>query len=102
MNQNLKYRDLTQRKKKGKFSGRHVETTERFKAARAIKTTASRDAPVEKAQEIREMLDLQEEWIDISDTENENESKIFNQYLVKLQLNDELELIKKQSNVDGC
>ena len=48
------------------------------------------------------MLDLQEEWIDISDTENENESKIFNQYLVKLQLNDELELIKKQSNVDGC
>lgn len=90
------------RKKKGKFSGRHVETTERFKAARAIKTTASRDAPVEKAQEIREMLDLQEEWIDISDTENENESKIFNQYLVKLQLNDELELIKKQSNVDGC
>lgn len=48
------------------------------------------------------MLDLQEEWIDISDTENENESKIFNQYLVKLQLNDELEHIKKQSNVDGC
>lgn len=48
------------------------------------------------------MLDLQEQWIDVSDTENENESKIFNQHLVKLQLNDELELIKKQSNVDGC
>ena len=54
-------RNLTLRKKKDKFSGRHGETAERFKAARTIKTTVSRDAPVEKVQEMGEMLDLQEE-----------------------------------------
>ena len=41
-------RDLTLRKKKDKFSGRHTEAIERFKTARTIKTTASSDAPVEK------------------------------------------------------
>ena len=87
-------RDLTLRKKEDKFSDRHGETVERFKAARTIKTTASLDAPVEKVQEMREMLDLQEESVNISDAENENENKIFDQYLVKPPTNDELELIK--------
>ena len=36
--------NLTLTKKKDKFSGRHRETAERFKAATAIKTTSSRDA----------------------------------------------------------
>ena len=75
-------RDLTPRKKKGKFSGRHSETVGR------------RDATVEKVQEMREMLDLQEESGNISGAENENENKTFDQYLVKPVPNDELELIK--------
>ena len=83
-------RNLTLRKKKDKSSGRHGETAERFKAARKIKTTASRDAPVEKVQEMGELLDLQEESVKISDAEN----KTFDQYLVKLLPNDEVELIK--------
>ena len=62
----------------------------------------SRDAPVEKVQEMGEMLDLLEESVNISDAENENESKTFDQYLVKTLPNDEVELKKKQSNVDGC
>ena len=38
--------------KKDKFSGRHGETAERFKAEETIKTLMSRDAPVEKVQEM--------------------------------------------------
>ena len=48
-------RDLTLRKKKDKFNAKHGETSERFKVARAIKTTASRDTLVEKVQEMGEM-----------------------------------------------
>ena len=62
----------------------------------------SRDAPVEKVQEMGEMLNLLEESVNISDAENENENKTFDQYLVKTLPNDEVELKKKQSNVDGC
>ena len=54
----------------------------------------SRDAPVEKVQEMKEMLDLQEESVNISDAENENENKTFDQYLVKPLSNDEVKLIK--------
>ena len=54
----------------------------------------SRDAPVEKVQEMGEMLDLQEESVNISDAENENEKKTFDQYLVKPLPNDEVELTK--------
>ena len=87
-------RDLTLRRKKDKFSGRHGETAERFKAARTIETASSRDVPDEKVQEMGEMLDLQEESVNISDAENENENKTIDQYLVKPLPNDEVELIK--------
>ena len=63
--------------------------------------TVSSDAPIEKVQEMGEMLDLQEELVNISDAEKENENNTFNQYLLKPLPNDEVELIKSQSNVDG-
>ena len=50
----------------------------------------SRDAPIEKVQEMGEMLDLEEESVNISDAENENENKTFDQYLVKPLPNEEV------------
>ena len=41
-----------------------------------------------------EMLGLQEESVNISDAENQNENRTFDQYLVKPLPNDEVELIK--------
>ena len=54
----------------------------------------SRDAPVEKVKEMGEILDFLEELVNISDAENENENKTFDQYLIKPLPNDEVELIK--------
>ena len=70
-------RNLTLRKKKSKFGGSHGETAQRFKTARRIETRASRDAPVEKVQEMGKMLDLEEESVNISNVENKNENKKF-------------------------
>ena len=67
-----------------------------------IKITASSDAPIQKVQEMGEMLDLQKESVNISNAEKEIKNKTFYQYLVKVLPNDEVELIKAQSDVDGC
>lgn len=67
-----------------------------------IKITVSSDAPIQQVQEMGEMLDLQKESVSISNAEKEIKSKTFYQYLVKLLPNDEVELIKAQSDVDGC
>ena len=50
--------NLSLRKKKDKFSGRHAEKAERFKAAKNIKIAASPNASVEKVEEMWEILDL--------------------------------------------
>lgn len=75
--------DLALRKKKDKFSCRHSEAAERFKALKTIKTTASRNVPVQKVQEMGEMLDLHGGSVNISDAKSGNENKTFDQYLVK-------------------
>lgn len=49
-----------------------------------------------------EILDLQKESVNISNAEKEIKNKTFYQYLVKVLPNDEVELIKTQSDVDGC
>ena len=87
-------RDLTLKKKKGKFIHRHGETAQGFKVERTIKTTASYGAPVEKVQETAEMWDLQEESVNIRNAGNKNVNKKFNQTLVKPLPCDEVELIK--------
>lgn len=48
------------------------------------------------------MLDLQKESVNISNAEKEIKNKTLYQYLVKVLPNDEVELIKAQSDVDGC
>ena len=67
-----------------------------------IKITVSSDAPIQKVQEMGEMLDLQKESVNISNAEKEIKNKTLYQYLVKVLPNDEVELIKAQSDVDGC
>ena len=85
--------NLSLRKKKDKFSGRHGEKAERFKTAKNIKIAATPNASVEKVEEMWKMLDLPKESIVISDTETD-ENKALEQHPVKVLPNDELELIK--------
>ena len=77
-------------KKKHKFSGRHGEKAERFKAEKNIKIAATPNASVEK---VEEMLDLPKEQIVFSDTETD-ENKALEQHSVKVLPNNELKLIK--------
>ena len=68
--------NLSLRKKKDKFSGRHGEKAERFKTAKNIKIAATPNASVEKVEEVWEMLHLPKEPIVISDTEtDENKAR---------------------------
>ena len=67
--------NLSLRKIKDKFSGRHGEKAERFKAAKNIKIGATPNASVEKVEEMWEMLDLPKEQIVFSDTETD-ENKV--------------------------
>ena len=85
--------NLSLRKKKDKFSGRHGEKAERFKTAKNIKIAATPNASVEKVEEMREMLDIPKEQIVFSDTEND-ENKALEQHPAKVLPNDELKLIK--------
>ena len=85
--------NLSLRKKKNKFSGRHGEKAERFKTAKNIKIAATLNASVEKVEEMWEMLDLPKEPIVISDTETD-ENIALERHPVKVLPNDELELIK--------
>ena len=85
--------NLSLRKKKDKFSGRHDEKAERCKGAKNIKIAATLNVSVQKVEETWEMLDLPEEPIVISDTETD-ENKAPEQHHVKVLPNDELELIK--------
>ena len=82
--------NLSLRKKKDKFSGRHGEKAERFKTAKNIKIAATPNASVEK---VEEMLDLPKEQIVFSDTETD-ENKALEQHSVKVLPNNELKLIK--------
>ena len=82
--------DLTLWKKKGKFSGKHGETAERFMAAKTIKANTLHYAPIEKAQEKGKMLDLQDKSVNINDVKK---MKIkYDQHHVKFLPIDEVEL----------
>ena len=85
--------NLSLREKKDKFSGRHGEKAERFKAAKNIKIAASPNASVEKVEEMWEFLDLPKEQIVFSDTETD-ENKVLEQHPVKVLPHDELKLVK--------
>ena len=85
--------NLSLRKKKDKFSGRHGEKSERFKAAKNIKIAAASNVSVEKVEEMWELLDLPKEQILFSDTETD-ENKVLEQHPVKVLPHDELKLIE--------
>ena len=85
--------NLSLRKKKDKFSGRHGEKAERFKTAKYIEIAATPNASAEKVEEMWEMLDLPKESTVISDTETD-ENKALEQHSDNVLPNDELGLIK--------
>ena len=85
--------NLSLTKKKHKFSGRHSEKEERFKAAKNIKIAATPNVSVKKVEEMREMLDIPKEQIVFIDTESD-ENKALEQHPAKVLPNDELKLIK--------
>ena len=84
--------NLCLRKQKDKFSGRHGEKAERFKAAKNIKIAAT---PMYLLKKLRKCwkLDLPKKPIVISDTETD-QNKALEQHPVKVLSSDELELIK--------
>ena len=75
--------NLSLRKKKDKFSGRHGEKAERFMTAKNIKIAATPNASFEKVEEMWEMLDLPKKPIVITETLKPMKTKPLNNILLR-------------------